>query len=68
MDRVSKRGELDRMEREHQQFFENVRNSYLEMAAQHGDRYRVIDASQNLCDVQKALSAIISEMLSHANR
>lgn len=67
MARVSKRGELDRMEQEHRLFFENVRNTYLELAAKHVKRYRVVDASQNLQDVQCALSVIISEIIACAS-
>lgn len=66
MARVSKRGELDRMEQEHRVFFENVRRTYLELAAKHVNRYRVVDASQKLSDVQRALSVIVLEMISRA--
>lgn len=63
MERANKRGELDRFEQEQLQFFENVRNTYLSMAAQHSQRYRVIDASQSLPQVQSALAELIDTII-----
>ena len=51
---------------EQKDFFESVRASYLSMAEQFDQRYRVVDASQSLSDVQQALSAILQEMLETA--
>jgi dTMP kinase len=58
--RASKRGALDRFEQEKVAFFERVRNAYLEMAQRSPDRYRVIDASLPLIDVQNQIAAILS--------
>ncbi len=58
--RASKRGALDRFEQEKVAFFERVRNAYLEMAQRSPDRYRVIDASLPLNDVQNQIAAIFS--------
>jgi dTMP kinase len=58
--RASKRGALDRFEQEKVAFFERVRNTYLEMAQRSPDRYRVIDASLPLNDVQNQIAAILS--------
>ena len=58
--RASKRGALDRFEQEKVAFFERVRNDYLEMAQRSPDRYRVIDASLPLIDVQNQIAAILS--------
>jgi len=58
--RASKRGALDRFEQEKVAFFERVRNAYLEMAQRNPDRYRVIDASLPLNDVQNQIAAILS--------
>ena len=57
--RAGKRGALDRFEQEKVEFFERVRAAYLEMAARSPQRYRVIDASQPLGDVQQQLAAIL---------
>jgi len=62
MARAGQRGQLDRIELEQQQFFENVRNCYLSLAERHRDRFRVVDASQTLEEVQQALLSIIDEM------
>ena len=63
MQRASERGELDRFEREQQQFFEAVRQAYLAQAAANPKRYRVVDASLPLAQVQKQLLAVINEMV-----
>lgn len=46
MQRVAGRGEADRFEVESVKFFERVRSTYLERAANDPQRFRVIDASQ----------------------
>ena len=57
--RAGKRGALDRFEQEKVSFFERVRKSYLEMAESSPDRYRVVDASLPLDEVQKQIAAIL---------
>ena len=57
--RAGKRGALDRFEQEKVSFFERVRKSYLEMAESSPDRYRVVDASLPLDDVQRQIAAIL---------
>lgn len=57
--RASKRGALDRFEQEKVEFFERVRNAYLDMAQRSPDRYRVVDASLPLDDVQKQIAAML---------
>lgn len=64
MRRAQKRGDLDRFEQETLAFFERVRSEYLRQAEVHGDRYRVIDASQSLVIVQQALAKVGTELLS----
>jgi dTMP kinase len=63
MSRAGERGELDRFEREQQDFFERVRKTYLEMAEQYPDRYRVIDASQDIHQVQAQIDAVLAPVL-----
>lgn len=62
MSRAGQRGQLDRIEREQDHFFEKVRNHYLLLAERHSDRFRVVDASQTLERVQQSLLSIIDEM------
>ncbi len=55
MQRVHRRGDHDRFEMEQEIFFQNVRKSYLTMAKRFPDRYRVIDASLDLKQVQSQI-------------
>ena len=57
--RAGKRGALDRFEQEQVEFFERVRQAYLELAARHDGRYRVIDANQPLAGVQQQLDEVL---------
>ncbi|MBP8186032.1 MAG: dTMP kinase, partial [Pseudomonas sp.] len=61
--RAEARGRLDRFEQEGRSFFQAVRNTYLERAAQAPARYRIVDAGQSLAQVQLALDAIVPELL-----
>ena len=65
MSRAHKRGELDRFEQENLDFFERVRASYLEQAKHNSARYRVIDASLSLDEVQQQLLKVGGELLSY---
>ena len=49
----------DRFELEQQAFFERVRNGYLDRAARHPDRIRILDSQRSLADIQKELEDII---------
>jgi len=56
-----KRGQApDRFEREQADFFERVRSGYLDRAARDPQRFRVIDASQTMTDIQKELESILA--------
>jgi dTMP kinase len=61
--RASERGALDRFEQEKVEFFERVRQGYLEMAKEHAGRYRVIDASLPLDEVQQQLAKTLKGVL-----
>ena len=60
--RAGKRGDLDRFEQEKVEFFERVRQAYLDMARQYAGRYRVIDASQPLKRVQQQLEVVLQSI------
>lgn len=64
IDRAKGRGDLDRFEQETFDFFERVRSCYLQLAKQNGERYRLIDASASLQDVQQKLLKFGDELLS----
>ena len=59
LERAGNRGTLDRFEQEQVDFFERVRQAYLELARTHDGRYRVIDASQPLTTVQRQLDTVL---------
>jgi len=58
--RARARGALDRFEQEAQVFFERVREGYLERAYEFPDRYVVVDAAQDLSDVQQSLETLMT--------
>lgn len=51
---------LDRFEREQRQFFERVRQGYLARAAGN-DRFRIIDASVPLHEVQQSIKEVLAQ-------
>jgi len=53
----------DRFEREESAFFERVRESYLARAAAEPERFRVIDASRPLNEVQHQLDTVVGDLL-----
>ncbi len=61
--RAKSRSEPDRFEVEKIQFFENVRQAYLEIAHKHADRVKVIDASLSLNEVQKQIESVMQEYI-----
>ncbi len=63
MRRVTGRGTADRFEVESVRFFERVRQAYLERAAAHPHRFRIIDASLDLEQVWQQ----VQETLESAN-
>ena len=63
LERARGRGELDRFESEQLDFFQRVRDTYLQLAAESRGRYRVVDASQSLEQVQAQLDNICNELL-----
>ena len=61
--RAKNRSDADRFEQETVDFFERVRTTYLDMAAAHPARYRIIDASRPLDAVQTALGEVLQAAL-----
>lgn len=62
MQRAGRRGAADRLESEKLDFYERARQTYLELAAAEPDRFVVIDASQELAQVQDAIGAALREL------
>jgi dTMP kinase len=67
MARADNRGFPDRFELENGEFFQRVRQAYLEKAERESDRVRVIDASQNVEQVAQQIGVILDEVV-HAKR
>ena len=63
MERVKQRAELDRFESEQQQFFTDVRATYLKLAEQYPERFRIVDAGQTLNAVQQDLRKHLDQLL-----
>jgi len=63
MQRVHGRGGQDRFEQEDRAFFERIREGYLHRARRDPERYRVIDASGNIDDVQARLGKTLDQYL-----
>ena len=63
MARAVARGKLDRFEQEQHNFFEAVRQSYLQRASAEPERFRLVNAQQALPDVQKSLDVYLSEIM-----
>lgn len=62
--RVDTRGEVrDRFEQEQQAFFQRVRDAYLQRALQHPLRFRVVDASLPLPQVQQQLDEYLQPLI-----
>jgi dTMP kinase len=61
--RANKRGEADRFETETVNFFERVRQVYLDRAQHDPDRFRVIDAEQSIVNVEQQLHSILETAL-----
>jgi dTMP kinase len=60
--RISRR-KPDHFEREQRPFFERVRAEYLELAARHPSRIKVVDASAPLEEVQRQIGAHVAALL-----
>ncbi len=63
LQRIKKRGNLDRIETEQHAFFQHIRDSYLARAKQFPNRFRIVDASQSLAKVKEALQGIINDLV-----
>ena len=67
MDRVRKRGKLDRFEQENLNFFNKIRNGYKEIVKNTRDRGIPIDASKSMKVVEKAIRGSVMEFIKKHN-
>lgn len=63
MQRAESRGDGDRMDNEDLAFYRRVRDGYLTLAGKHPERFRVVDASQPLDDVQQDIAGHLARFL-----
>ena len=63
LERARQRGDLDRFEHEQTDFFERVRQGYLDRVAGNPNAYAVIDAGQSLACVQKDILSVLNTRL-----
>jgi dTMP kinase len=56
--RLSNNATLDRFEQEKAEFFQRVREQYLQRAQQFSSRFHVIDATRTLLEIQKSLELL----------
>ena len=67
MDRVRKRGKLDRFEQEDLKFFNKIRSGYKEIVKNNRDRCVPIDASKSMKVVEKAIRGSVMEFIKKHN-
>ncbi|MDA9003886.1 dTMP kinase [bacterium] len=63
MERVMRRGQLDRFELEKIDFFERVRAAYLSLAIEHKARFRTIAAGEPINEVQQAIRHELDDLM-----
>jgi dTMP kinase len=56
-------GEMNRLDREALDFHQRVRNGYLTMAREDPDRWRVVDATAPIAEVQETLRGLVGDLL-----
>ncbi len=66
VERISSRAQLDRFEAEPAAFFERVRDGYLARIAADAARYRLIDASRPLAEVQREIAQRVEPFIDTA--
>ena len=64
MQRAGDRGEPDRFEAETRDFFQRVRDTYLEIARSRPATFVVVDATEDLATVQKSVERIAQQLMS----
>ncbi len=68
MARAGNRSKPDRIEKEENEFFARVRESYLELAANEPERFVVIDTTRALPEVQADVVSLAQDMIDNINK
>jgi len=61
--RIKRRGKLDRIETEEEEFFQRVRAAYLARAEKFPGRYEIIEASAALLKIQRRIKLILDKLI-----
>ena len=64
MSRANSRGEPDRIEREKHDFFQRVRDCYLDIARREPERFVVLDATRSLNEVRADVGRLAQQLIS----
>ncbi len=64
MERAGRRSEPDRFEQERHDFFQRVRECYLQLAINEPDRFVIIDTTRSLEDVEQDIRALVEQITS----
>ncbi len=67
MERAGRRSDPDRFESERSDFFQRVREAYLQLAEAHPERFIIVDATRSLEAVQNGVTAIAAALLDQAH-
>ncbi|MEQ8428377.1 MAG: dTMP kinase [Gammaproteobacteria bacterium] len=59
--RAGKRGDADRFEQEHVDFFERIRQCYIDRASAEPERFRVIDAASTVDNVKQQILEVLKD-------
>ena len=65
MQRADRRGDPDRFEVERAEFFDRVRQTYLQLAESEPDRFVIVDCSLDLDSVQASINAVANMLFSN---
>ena len=67
MERAGRRSDPDRFESEQNEFFNRVRETYLQLADAHPERFVIVDATRSLEAVQNRIESIAAALLGESN-
>ncbi len=64
MDRLHKTRDMDRFEKEDQEFHQAIRSTYLKIAKNNPERFYVIDGTKSISDIQQEMNEVLNRFFS----
>jgi dTMP kinase len=61
---IARKGMIDRFEQEKTDFFQKIRDCYLQRSQQEPNRIKVIDASKSITDIELQLKTLLDKLIS----